>query len=143
MNVEAFEFFAILFTGLALAPAAANVLAMPNKLALSIDDYMSAQRPYSSWPLMLAVWLGALVADFALFMAAAEENVPAAMIGLLAVAAAFGIFLMWTLPVNNITVNWTSRPTEWPGARTRWEYSQAAIAGCLVIALISVTLASI
>jgi hypothetical protein len=45
------------------------------------------------------------------------------------------IFLLWTLPANQATGNWTSVPGNWDTLRRQWEYSHAANAGIAFIAL--------
>jgi hypothetical protein len=44
MSVTAARFFSLLFAALALAPAPAHLLELPNKLGLSRNDYLIVQQ---------------------------------------------------------------------------------------------------
>jgi hypothetical protein len=50
---------------------------------------------------------------------------------------------VWTFPANQATANWTDMPDNWSELRRQWEYSHAANAVVMLIALCSVTLAVI
>ena len=58
----------------------------------------------------------------------------------LLVALSLAVFFAWTFPANLATENWTRMPEDWEALRRRWEYSHAANAGLLFLALCSVVL---
>jgi hypothetical protein len=66
MSVTAARFFSLLFAALALAPAPAHLLELPNKLGLSRNDYLIVQQIYRGWALVGIVVLGALVSTLTL-----------------------------------------------------------------------------
>ncbi len=66
MSVTAARFFSLLFAALALAPALAHLLELPNKLGLSRNDYLIVQQIYRGWALLGIVVLGALVSTLTL-----------------------------------------------------------------------------
>jgi hypothetical protein len=49
MGVTAARFFSLLFAALALAPALAHLLELPNKIGLSRDNYPVVQQIYRGW----------------------------------------------------------------------------------------------
>jgi hypothetical protein len=51
MGVSAARFFSLLFAALALAPALAHLLELPNKIGLSRDNYLVVQQIYRGWAL--------------------------------------------------------------------------------------------
>lgn len=74
------RFAALLFTALALGPALAHLLELPNKIGLSREDYLTVQRIYSGWALLGVVVFGALLSTLALAIAVRDrrrEFVPA------------------------------------------------------------------
>jgi hypothetical protein len=46
LGLNAARFFSLLFAALALAPALAHLLELPNKIGLSRDDYLIVQQIY-------------------------------------------------------------------------------------------------
>ena len=44
-------------------------------------------------------------------------------------------FFVWTYPANVATANWTEVPAGWEALRTQWEYSHAATAVLIFLAL--------
>lgn len=91
----------MLFAALALAPAAAHLLELPNKIGLSRDEYLIAQQLYRGW-----AFLGVVV------------------------FAALGSALAHAIAVRTqqATANWTVLPENWTALRAQWEYSHAASA---------------
>ena len=55
------RFIALLCTALALAPALAHLLELPNKINLSREDYLTVQQIYRGWALLGFVVAGALL----------------------------------------------------------------------------------
>src|SRR4030095_5237983 len=139
MNVTLLRFSSILFPALALVPAAAHVLELPNKIALSLPEYLIVQQIYRGWAYVGVIVVAALLSTAALTFATRGQGAAfgAALIAFLCLAATQVIFWMFTFPVNQLTENWTSAPGAWQQLRLRWEYSHAASAACDLIALIA------
>ena len=143
-SLRPLRFLAVVLTALALVPAGAHLFELPNKIGLPRDAYFAAQGLYRGWALFGLVWAGALAANLGLaavlrrrLRGAAARFALAA--GLLVVLA-FAVFFAWTLPANLATESWTRMPPDWEALRRRWEYSHAANAGLLFVALCSVVL---
>jgi len=129
----------VLLTALALVPAGAHLFELPNKIGLPREAYLVAQGLYRGWALFGVVWFGALLANLALALALRRRGLRAACraalgAGLL-LALAFAVFFAWTWPANQATANWTLAPPGWEALRLRWEYSHAANAVILFLAL--------
>ena len=60
------RFCSLLFAALALAPAFAHLLELPNKICLSREDYLTVQQIYRGWALLGFVVFGALPSTLAL-----------------------------------------------------------------------------
>jgi hypothetical protein len=45
------------------------------------------------------------------------------------------VFFVWTYPVNQATANWTRLPLQWGNLRSQWEFSHAASAAVMSLAL--------
>lgn len=63
MGLKTMRFLALLFTALALAPALAHLLELPNKIGLSREDYLTVQQIYRGWALLGFVVVGALLSN--------------------------------------------------------------------------------
>jgi hypothetical protein len=138
--VNFLRFLALLFAALALAPAAAHLLELPNKIGLPREEYLTVQQIYSGWWLLGIVVLGALVSSLALALATRRrrrEFVPA-LIGFLCIAGTQALFWTFTYPANEQTANWTLLPEHWRALRTQWEYSHAASAVLNLVAFIAI-----
>jgi hypothetical protein len=66
MRLKAIYFASLLFAGLALAPAMAHLLELPNKIDLTGEDYLVVQRNYRGWALLGVVVVAALLSTLAL-----------------------------------------------------------------------------
>src|SRR5687768_14629533 len=66
MGLTTARFFSLLFAALALAPALAHLLELPNKIGLSRDDYMTVQQIYRGRALLGFVVAGALLSTLIL-----------------------------------------------------------------------------
>jgi hypothetical protein len=139
------QFLAIVLTALALVPAGAHLFALPNKIALAQDQYFIVQSIYRGWALFGVVLLAALIANFALATIVFYQATPFsfAALAFLCVGATLVIFFVWTYPANVATNNWTQAPADWEALRTGWEYSHAANAIILFVALCSATLSAL
>jgi hypothetical protein len=136
------EFLAVILTALALVPGAAHVMQLPNKLPMTREMYLIAQRLYRGWNMSAFVVIGALIATLILMLEADEQAFAPALIAFLAIVATQIVFWTFTFPVNRRTHNWTQAPQEnWQSLRDRWEFSHAASAALNFIAVVSVTIA--
>lgn len=137
------RFVALLFVALALGPALAHLLELPNKIGLPRAEYLVVQQIYSGWALLGVVVFGALLSTLALAIAVRKrrsEFVPA-LIAFLCIAGTQAIFWTFTYPANQQTANWTLLPESWQALRAQWEYSHAASAVLNLGALIAVAFA--
>lgn len=127
----------VLLTALALVPAGAHLLELPNKIGLPREAYLVAQGLYRGWALLGAVWIGALVANLALAVALRRHGRGwrAALGAGLLLALSLAVFFAWTWPANQATANWTVLPPGWEALRRQWEYSHAANAVLVFLAL--------
>ena len=143
-SLRLLRFLSVVLTALAFVPAGAHLFELPNKIGLPRDAYFVAQGLYRGWALFGFVLFGALSADSALAFALwRSRRAAAARLALAAaslVALSLAVFFAWTQPANLATENWTRAPADWEALRSRWEYSHAANAGLLFLALCSVVL---
>jgi len=139
MGLKAARFFSLLFSALALAPALAHLLELPNKIGLSRDDYLTVQHIYRGWALLGIVIAGAFLSALALAVLVRhwrEQLVPA-VVAVLSIAGAQVLFWTFTFPANQQTNNWTMMPENWAVLRTQWEYSHAAGAMLNLVAFVA------
>ena len=129
----------LLLATLAMMPAAAHVLELPNKIGLSGIDYLTVQRLYRGWAVARLVVGAALVSMvFLLFMVRELPTAFAlAWVAFLCLAGTQLVFWTFTQPVNRVTANWTFLPGDWSELRRRWEYSHAASAALNLAALVA------
>jgi hypothetical protein len=119
----------LLFAALALAPALAHLLELPNKIGLSREDYLVAQQLYRGWALLGFVVYGAILSSLALvLLARRRRGFGAALAGFFCLAGTQVVFWLFTFPANRATQNWTVLPEHWMALRAQWEYSHAASA---------------
>ena len=138
-GLRALAFLAVLLTALALVPAGAHLLALPNKLAMGRDAYLAAQGAYAGWAMAGAFPIGAILACLGLALRQAPPASPwPALLAALLLAAGLAVFFHWTLPANQATANWTRLPEDWEALRAQWEWSHAANAVLTFLALCAV-----
>ena len=133
------RFLALLFCALALAPAAAHLLELPNKLGLSRDDYLTVQQIYRGWALLGIVVLGALLSTLVLtiLLRGRGRQFTLALMAFLCIAGTQVVFWTFTYPMNAQTANWTVLPQQgWEAMRAQWEFSHAASAGLHLAAVV-------
>ena len=142
MKLAAVRFLSLLFAALALAPAAAHLLELPNKIELSREDYLTAQQLYRGWALLGVVVIGALVSALAYAIVVRKQRKPFTLtvIALLCLAGTQAVFWTFTFPANQLTANWTVLPDDWAALRSQWEYSHAASALLNLAALVALIL---
>jgi|SRR5687768_9404546 hypothetical protein len=141
--LTAVQFLAVVLTALALVPAMAHVMELPNKLPMTREAYLIVQRVYRGWNMSAIVVIGALIATLVLVVSVEGAAFPPALIGFLAIVATQVVFWVFTYPVNRLTRNWTRVPDDWQALRDRWEISHAVSAALNFIAVVSVTVAVI
>jgi hypothetical protein len=142
MRLKVLQFVVVVLFALALAPVGAHLLARPNKIHLSQEQYFTAQGVYYGWALPTgAVLIAAIVASLVLTIVMRGSG-PAfwlVLTGFVLITATLVIFFIWTQPANQATSNWTVVPGNWQQLRTQWEYSHSANAVLTFLALCAVT----
>jgi hypothetical protein len=135
------QFSSVLCTSLALVPAMAHLLELPNKIRLPRDAYLTVQRIYRGWQLVGIVVVAALASTLLLLLHADGADFVPASIGFFCVLATQVVFWLITFPVNRRTRNWTAVADDWIRLRNRWEYSHAASAMLNLAAVVNVIIA--
>ena len=135
------QLLALVLTAVALAPAAAHVFELPNKLPLSRDAYLTVQRVYRGWNRLGILVVAALAATMWLALISEPPADLAAAIAFTAILMTQVVFWSVTFPVNRLTHNWTEAPEDWERLRDRWEISHAASALLNFIAFVCVAVA--
>jgi len=145
MSMSLVHIVAIVSTALALAPAAAHVMELPNKIRLPEAEYLVVQKLYRGWQFVGIVVVVALVSTA---MLAASENgasksFVAALVAFMCLVGTQVVFWVFTFPVNRATGNWTKLPSGWIRMRRRWEFSHAASAVLNLVAFVAAVLAGL
>jgi len=140
-TLQVIQFACVLFTALALGPALAHLLELPNKLRLSREAYLTVQRIYRGWQFVGIVVIAALIATLLLVLRADGADFAPALVALLCILGTQVVFWTLTFPVNRRTKNWTTVPDDWVPLRNRWEYSHALAAVFNLTAVVSVAFA--
>jgi hypothetical protein len=138
MWVTISSFLSLVFAALALAPAMAHLLELPNKMPLSHDEYLTVQQIYRGWALLGFVVAGELLSTLMLTITVRKERKAFlfACIALLCIAGTQVVFWTYTYPANQATHNWTMLPDNWVELRRQWEYSHATSAVLNFVALV-------
>lgn len=139
MALQLVRFLGLLFVALAMAPALAHLLELPNKIRLPREQYQTVQQLYRGWSRLGVVVIAAMLATLVLLLMARghDGEFGWALAAFVCILLTQFVFWVFTFPVNRATVNWTRLPENWGSLRRRWEYSHAASAGLNLIALIS------
>jgi len=142
MALDTVRFLGILLAALALVPAAAHLMELPNKTQLSGADYLVVQQLYRGWAFAGIVVIGALLSTLLLaFMVRSQPRAfVLTVVAVLCIVGTQVTFWMFTYPVNRETMNWTMLLANWAELRARWEYSHAASAVLNLIALVALIL---
>jgi hypothetical protein len=138
-------FIALLSTAFALGAALAHALELPNKIAMSREEYFIAQQIYRGWDRLayvLGVQLTAMIAVSMRFWHSPRVLRPS-LVAIGGLLAAQLVFWTWTFPTNIATDNWTSAPANWEALRTQWEFSHLAGAACQLVAMIALVVAAL
>ena len=127
MGLKIARFLSVLLVALALAPAMAHLLELPNKMTLSREEYLVVQQIYRGWALLGIVIFGALLATLTLMILMRHERriFLLTLVAFLCIAGALAVFFTFTYPTNQVTNNWTHLPENWLELRRQWEYSHA------------------
>jgi hypothetical protein len=135
-------FLSLLFAALALGPAMAHLLELPNKINLSREDYLTVQQIYRGWNLLAVVVFGALLSTLVLTITVRRQRRAFifALIAFLCIVGTQIVFWTYTYPTNQITNNWTTLPENWIALRRQWEYSHATSALLNLLAMISLSI---
>lgn len=145
MAYDVVFFIAMLATALALGPAMAHLLELPNKIGLPAEAYFIVQKAYRGWNLLGLLILVELLSMATLAIMARHE--PRVLWPVLAAIAAIigaqAVFWIWTYPANVATQNWTFVPENWDALRHQWEFSHAAGAFFQVFAMAALILAAL
>jgi hypothetical protein len=138
--ITAARFLSLLFVALALGPALAHLLELPNKIGLSRDEYLVVQQIYRGWALLGFVVIPALLSTLALAVLVRRRpgEFGPALTAFLALLGSQVVFWTFTFPANQQTANWTILPDNWAALRRQWEYSHAAAAILDLVALLGV-----
>jgi hypothetical protein len=137
------RFLSLLLVGITMSAGLAHVMALPNKIGMSAEDYFVAQQTYAGWALIGIAMIGALIVTLLLALmtrSAPREFIPA-LIAFICMAAALAVFFAFTYPANQATENWTVVPQDWEQLRAQWEYSHALGAALVFAAFIALVVA--
>jgi hypothetical protein len=139
MSMNTIWVASLLLATLAMMPAAAHVLELPNKIGLSGIEYLTVQRLYRGWAFARLVVAAALATMLVLLFMLRELPTAFALawVAFLCLAGTQLVFWIFTQPVNRVTGNWTFLPGDWAELRRRWEYSHAASAALNLVALVA------
>lgn len=142
MSIKSLYFIALFFVALALGPALAHLLELPNKITLAREDYLTVQQIYRGWALLGVVVAGALLSTLILALMVRKERKAFvfALIAFLCIVGTQVVFWTYTYPTNQVTNNWTMLPQNWTELRRQWEYSHATSAGLNLMALVAMIL---
>ncbi len=142
MGLHVVHFLSLLLVAVALGAALAHLLALPNKIHLSREDYLVVQQIYRGWALLGIADIGALLSTFVLAVMSRREprSFIWVVVALVCIVGALVVFFTLTYPANQQTNNWTALPANWQALRRQWEYSHAVGACLYLVALISLIL---
>lgn len=127
-EVKIMSFVSLLSTALAMCPYVAHLMALPNKIDLSPQEYFKIQQIYTGWSYSAIVILLSFVSTCTLSVLLRNyaDAFRLALASAFCIGISLVIFFMFTFPANQVTENWTSQPYDWQTLRLNWEYSHAA-----------------
>lgn len=139
MAIKAVQLLTIVLAALCLVPAGAHLFALPGKIGLAAEAYLTVQQIYRGWALF-GIAIFATIASAGV-LALLSRSQPLAMwlavAGGLLIAATLVVFFLFVFPGNQATENWTMLPANWEALRTRWEYGHAVNAGVTLLAFVA------
>jgi hypothetical protein len=138
MRVNGLGLVALLLIAVTTSAGLAHLFALPNKIGLPRESYLTVQQVYRGWSLLGVAFFGALAATTWLaVLARGRRAFYPTLVAALSLAASLIVFFAFTYPANQQTANWTQLPEHWERLRLQWEYSHAAGAILDLVALIS------
>ncbi|MPZ37476.1 MAG: DUF1772 domain-containing protein [Rhizobiales bacterium] len=143
MALRVVQFFAVVLTALALAPAVAHLASLLNKINLTAEQYFIVQSSYRGWFLFALAQIPSVIVAFVLaFMLRGDPlRFRFALVGAVCMAATLAIYFAWVNPANLATDQWTIIPENWETLRRHWEYGHAASAAFNIVALCAIAAA--
>lgn len=141
-GTDVLRLLSVILVALSMAAGLAHLFALPNKIHLPGEDYLTVQQIYRGWALLGILVIGALLSTIVLAIRVrGQSNVfYLSLTAAICVALSLIVFFLFTFPANQATANWTVLPDNWQELRRQWEYSHAVGAGLHFIALVSLTL---
>jgi hypothetical protein len=137
--VRVVRFLSFLLVALTLGAGLAHLFALPNKIGLPGNAYLTVQQIYRGWLLLDLIALVALVALG--ILAVQVRRRPRAfiltLVAFVTMAAAQAVFWSLSYPADQATNGWTMLPANWSVLRNQWEYSHAAGAGLELVAFVA------
>lgn len=130
---------ALALTGLILIPGGAHLFTLPASMRLGRDAYFHAQPLYAGWASFALPILGAILANLLLGYRSRKAGHGGAAAGFTSaglILLSLLIFVLFVLPGNRATENWTRLTPDWERLRLLWEYGHAASAILVVAALL-------
>ena len=120
---------ALFFSMITLSALIAHLLALPGKIHLPAQEYLTVQSIYRGWGwAWLGVFeLGALVLTVVWTIQEYHHSEEFAYLFTAAscLLVSTAVFFLFTFPANRATDNWTRLPLHWQELRSQWEYSHA------------------
>lgn len=125
--IKTLQLIAVLFVAVAMSAGWAHLLALPNKMGLSAEEYLTVQQIYRGWAFLGIAVVGALLSTAVLTVLQRGEGARFyfALGATSFVALSLIVFFWFTFPANQATQNWTVLPEGWETLRRQWEYSHA------------------
>ena len=142
MTLNTLRLISVVCIAVAMAAGFAHLFALPNKMHLSREDYLTVQQIYRGWALIGIAVVSGLLSTLALTIIVRRRPriFYLTLTATLCMGLSLAVFFLFTYPTNQQTHNWTSLPENWQELRRQWEYSHAVGAGLYFLALITLTL---
>jgi hypothetical protein len=120
-------FSTLFFSIITLSALIAHLLALPAKMRLSAQDYLTVQGIYRGWAWLGVFELAAIVLVLIWTIQEYHHNRNFAFLFTAGscLIVSIAIFFLFTFPANRATHNWLKLPLNWPDLRRQWEYSHA------------------
>ncbi len=121
------SFLSLFFTALALCPYVAHLMAFPDKMEMTREEYFIAQQIYNGWAYSSILITLSLISTILLSVLAKDHDIVLrfALGATFCIGMSLMVFFVFTFPANQITENWTIQPASWQDLRIQWEYSHA------------------
>jgi hypothetical protein len=145
IGIRSVQFAAIILTVVCLVPSGAHLMEFANKLKLDDQSYMIVQHIYSGWALAGIPLAGSIIANLWLAIRSRSQRAPLmlASIAFALMLATLITFLIWILPANIATAQWTQAPVNLSPLRAQWETTHAVNGILALLAVIAVVSASL